>query len=83
MENNGRDCASSDWLLGRKCNKSSYWRRNSFCQKSCYEDGNGYEGDVCCTDGPAPPSNCGPRRSRCRADGDCCSGECMGNGRCQ
>ena len=84
MENNGRDCASSDWLLSRKCNQNNFWTKKSFCQKSCYDKGLGYEGVICCS-GESESSGsafCWKFGSSCSDSSQCCSGECMGNRRC-
>jgi len=84
MENNGRDCASSDWLLSRKCNQNNFWTKKSFCQKSCYDKGLGYEGVTCCS-GESESSGsafCWKFGSSCSDSSQCCSGECMGNRRC-
>mmetsp|Transcript_3261 Transcript_3261/g.5007 ORF Transcript_3261/g.5007 Transcript_3261/m.5007 type:complete len:522 (+) Transcript_3261:218-1783(+) len=50
MIKNGHDCASTDWLLSKKCNLEDYWTSNLFCRHSCFVNGFGYDGDNCCSD---------------------------------
>jgi len=57
MEDNGKSCDVTTWLITNKCVEDDQWVTNGYCRSSCYDAGRGYANEVCCPP-PTPPSSC-------------------------
>lgn len=45
----GYTCPNApNWLINKKCNKTSYWIDNLYCERSCESAGFGYHASSCC-----------------------------------
>lgn len=49
MDDNGKTCDATKWLISSKCIDDPNWVMNGYCRLSCYDAGRGYDAnEVCC-----------------------------------